>query len=126
MCGRTQRTALLWAAVVAVGLAACASRAAATPPHVTPSGVRFVFLHPSARSVALAASFNQWSTVSHVLARSGGSGLWTIVTPVPPGDHTFMFVVDGQQWVSPQAAEDYVDDGFGARNGVLVVRPVER
>ena len=53
------------------------------------------------------------------------NGRWSIVTPLPPGEHTFMFVVDGRQWVSP-AAEDYVDDGFGARNGVVVVRPSER
>ncbi len=34
----------------------------------------------------------------------------------------FMFVVDGKQWVSPPMAEDYADDGFGARNGIVVVR----
>ena len=125
MGGRTLRAALLWAAVVGVGLAACASRTTAPAPQVTPAGVRFVFTHSSARSVALAASFNQWSTVSHFMAPSA-SGRWSIVTPLPPGEHTFMFVVDGQQWVSPPAAEDYVDDGFGARNGVVVVRPSER
>lgn len=125
MGGRTQRAALLWAAVVGVGLAACASSSTATAPHVTPAGVRFVFIHSSAGSVALAGSFNQWSTGSHMLARSA-SGRWTIVTPLPPGEHAFMFVVDGEQWVSPPAAEDYVDDGFGARNGVVVVRPNER
>jgi len=123
--GRTRRAALLCAAVVGVSLAACVSRTTATAPQVTPAGVRFVFIHSSAGSVALAASFNQWSTVSHMLARSA-NGRWSIVTPLPPGEHTFMFVVDGRQWVSPPAAEDYVDDGFGARNGVVVVRPPER
>jgi 1,4-alpha-glucan branching enzyme len=122
---RTQRATLLWAAVLAVGLAGCAARSAAVP-QATPGGVRFVFFHSSARSVALVGSFNQWSTTSHALARSGGRGSWSIVTPLPPGEHTFMFVVDGRQWVSPPAAEDYVDDGFGARNGVVVVRPSER
>ena len=36
-----------------------------------------------------------------------------------------MSVVDGK-WVSPPFAEDYVDDGFGAKNGMVVVRPPER
>lgn len=118
--------ALLWAAVLGAGLVACAAHTTVGAPQLTPGGVRFVFIHPSARSVALAASFNQWSTTSHMLARPTGRGLWSIVAPLPPGEHTFMFVVDGRQWVSPPAAEDYVDDGFGARNGVVVVRPSER
>lgn len=125
MAWRTQRRTLLWAAVLGVGLAACATRSADVP-QATSGGIRFVFIHSSARSVSLAGSFNQWSTTSHLLARSGGRGPWSIVAPLPPGEHTFMFVVDGQQWVSPPAAEDYVDDGFGARNGVVVVRPSDR
>ena len=42
--------------------------------------------------------------------------------PLPPGEYLFMYIVDGTRWLSPPAAEDYVDDGFGAWNGVLVVR----
>jgi hypothetical protein len=34
-----------------------------------------------------------------------------------------MFVIDGTQWITPPLADDFVDDGFGARNGVVVVRP---
>jgi hypothetical protein len=36
-----------------------------------------------------------------------------------------MYVVDGK-WISPEMAEDFVDDGFGVKNGVVVVRPNER
>ena len=48
-----------------------------------------------------------------------------LVVALPPGEHAFMYVVDGAAWLSPPAAEDYVDDGFGSRNGVVVVRPTE-
>ena len=78
---------------------------------------------PEARSVALAGSFNLWSSASHQLVRNGARGLWTIVVPLPPGEHVFMYVVNGTQWISPPFAEDYMDDGFGAKNGVVVVRP---
>jgi 1,4-alpha-glucan branching enzyme len=88
----------------------------------TPAGVQFVLAHPAARSVAVAGSFNQWSASSHPLARSSGRGSWTATVLLPPGEHTFMYIVDGTRWVTPPAAEDYVDDGFGARNGVVVVR----
>jgi 1,4-alpha-glucan branching enzyme len=87
----------------------------------TQAGVRFSFRHESARQVAVAGSFNQWSATSHPLARSGRSGDWAVVVPLSAGSHAFMFVVDGTTWLSPPFADEYVDDGFGARNGVVVV-----
>ncbi len=101
----------------------CAGRIAPAAPIATPAGVRFVLMRPEARSVALAGSFNQWSATSYPLVRDGSRGLWTVVVPLAPGEHLFMYVVDGTEWVSPPLAEDYVDDGFGAKNGVVVVRP---
>jgi len=90
---------------------------------VTPAGVRFVLALPAAESVAVAGDFNRWSATASPLARQGSRGLWTIVVPLPPGEHLFMYVVNGTQWISPPLAEDYADDGFGAKNGVVVVRP---
>lgn len=90
---------------------------------MTRGGVRFSLLQPDARTVALAGRFNEWSATSHPLSRQP-SGAWTIVVELPPGEHPFMFVVDGQ-WLSPPVAEDYADDGFGKRNGIVVVRPDE-
>jgi 1,4-alpha-glucan branching enzyme len=109
--------------VAAIVNTSCAGRIAPAAPVATPAGVRFVLLQPAARSVALAGSFNQWSANLQPLAREGSRGLWTIVVPLPPGEHLFMYVVDGTRWISPPLAEDYVDDGFGAKNGVVVVRP---
>ena len=114
------------AILAALACATCASTLSPAAPVVTPAGVRFVMLHPEARSVALAGSFNHWSTSSHPLARTQASGVWTTVVALPPGEHLFMYVVNGEQWVSPPLAEDYVDDGFGSKNGIVVVRPRER
>ncbi len=75
-----------------------------------------------ASAVAVAGTFNQWSTSSHPLSRDPSSGTWTALVALAPGEHLFMYVVDGTEWLSPPAAEDYVDDGFGAWNGVVVVR----
>jgi len=111
-------------AAAAFGLAASVSCAATiAAPVVTPAGVRFVLRQETANSVALAGSFNEWSAASHPLARGTSRGVWTVVVALPPGEHLFMYVVNGTEWVSPPLAEDYVDDGFGARNGVVVVRP---
>jgi 1,4-alpha-glucan branching enzyme len=113
----------LAATVAAIVSASCAGRLASAAPVVTPAGVRFVLRQPAARNVALAGSFNEWSASSHPLAREGSRGIWMAVVTLPPGEHLFMYVVDGTQWISPPLAEDYVDDGFGAKNGVVVVRP---
>ena len=111
--------------VAMVAGVACASALAPAPPVVTPAGVRFVVAYPEARSVALAGSFNQWSTVTNPLAPSAVSGIWTTVVPLPPGEHLFMYVVDGDRWISPPQAHDYAEDGFGLKNGIVVVRPAE-
>ena len=104
-----------------VASASCAATIAA--PVVTPSGVRFVLMQAEASSVTVAGSFNQWSASAHPLARGSSRGLWTGVLALPPGEHLFMYVVNGSEWISPPLAEDYVDDGFGSKNGVVVVRP---
>ena len=41
---------------------------------------------------------------------------------LPAGEHLFMFVADGNRWITPPLADDFVDDGFGSRNGVVIVR----
>ena len=120
------RTTLVAAVLAAVVSASCAAAIPPGTPVLTAAGVRFVLVHPEARSVALAGSFNQWSASSHPLARERSRGLWLVVVALPPGEHLFMFVVDGTEWVSPPLAEDYMDDGFGSKNGVVVVRPMER
>jgi 1,4-alpha-glucan branching enzyme len=118
----TRRTALV--AMLAVVTLTCAPKAPSEMPAVIRGGMRFALAHPDARSVALAGSFNDWSTTSHRMVR-GSSGIWTIVVALPPGEHQFMFVVNDVEWITPPAAEDFADDGFGKRNGIVVVRPDE-
>ena len=120
------KTPLIPAIVAAIMSASCAGAIGPAAPIVTPSGVRFVLLEREARSVALAGSFNEWSTSTHQLVRNGSSGVWTVLVPLPPGEHRFMYVVDDTQWLSPPLAEYYVDDGFGAKDGIVVVRAKER
>ena len=100
----------------------CAGAIRPAAPIPTPAGVRFVVMNPAARTVALAGSFNGWSTSATPLFRNGKRGLWTVLVALPPGEHAFMYVVDGTQWMTPPLAEYYAEDGFGAKNGVVVVK----
>jgi 1,4-alpha-glucan branching enzyme len=90
-------------------------------PAITPAGVRFSVVHPDAQTVAVAGAFNQWSISSHMLIRDETRSVWTIVVPLPPGEHVFMYVINGTQWITPPMADDFVDDGFGSKNGVIIV-----
>jgi 1,4-alpha-glucan branching enzyme len=122
------RTGLARVAAIVLTLvgSSCAAATNASPPIVTPSGVRFSLGHAEAKSVALVGQFNQWSASSHPLSKDARSGMWTVVVPLPPGEHAFMYVVDGTQWITPPLADDFVDDGFGAKNGVVIVRAAEQ
>jgi 1,4-alpha-glucan branching enzyme len=117
-------TRLALAAAVAIVTVTCGPKAPVEMPAATVGGVRFRLAHPDAQSVALAGSFNEWSTTSHRMVRER-SGTWTIVVPLPPGEHLFMFVVNDAEWITPPVADDYAEDGFGKSNGIVVVRPNE-
>jgi 1,4-alpha-glucan branching enzyme len=116
-----------WLPLLLALTAASAACAARTPlaPAITADGVRFVLEQAGAHSVAVSGTFNEWSATSHPLALDGGRRRWTAVVALPPGEHLFIYVVDGA-WITPPYADDYMDDGFGSRNGVVVVPPAER
>jgi hypothetical protein len=85
--------------------------------------VRFELMAPGASSVALAGSFNSWSSAAITLVPSATPGMWTVTLPLALGSHEYMFVVDGQRWIADPTAHAQVDDGFGQTNSVIVVGP---
>lgn len=85
--------------------------------------VRFELPAPAAQAVSVVGSFNDWNPIGHRMAVSSATGLWTITLPLPSGEHQYLFVVDGEQWVPDPGAHAQVDDGFGMTNSVIVVGP---
>jgi 1,4-alpha-glucan branching enzyme len=84
--------------------------------------VRFTVLAPGAKKVFLVGSFNGWAKGATPMKAVGSSGLWSVDVPLKEGEYTFMYVIDDVRWVTPPLAEDFVTDGFGQTNGVVVVR----
>ncbi|MCG8469827.1 MAG: isoamylase early set domain-containing protein [Gemmatimonadetes bacterium] len=82
--------------------------------------VQFVLEAPEAQSVAVAGDFNDWSP-DIGLADPDGDGIWAGRVRLAPGVHKYMFLVDGQQWVTDPLAERYTEDGFGNRNAVIAI-----
>lgn len=90
-------------------------------PRPVPDGVRFTLLAPGAKNVFLVGSFNGWTKGATPMKAMAGDR-WAVIVPLKTGEYTFMYLVDGVQWVTPPQAEDFVTDGFGLTNGVVVIR----
>lgn len=84
-----------------------------------PAGTWFEVVVPGAQEVMLVGSFNDWSPVPLVAT---GSDRWSVELPLPPGEHEYLFLVDGEPYVPPDA-EQLRPDGFGGANAVIRVGP---
>lgn len=87
-------------------------------PH-EPKRVHFEFTSPTAGSVAIAGSFNDWQPNATTMIALG-QGRWAKDLALPPGDYEYCLVVDGQWTPDPMAAE-YVPNPFGGLNSIRKV-----
>jgi hypothetical protein len=74
---------------------------------------------PQAGSVKLAADFTDWEKSPLDMTKSEG-GVWHAVIPLPPGDHSYRFIVDGQ-WCDDPHPAFCVSNPFGTTNAVVTV-----
>lgn len=86
--------------------------------------VQFVIAAPEASTVALAGDFNEWNP-SIELSDPDLDGIWSARVALETGVHEYMFVIDGTEWRPDPHALSYVEDGFGQRNSVLAVAPLD-
>lgn len=115
------------AAVVFLAIGRDAQSTSAVPQArsaaAVPSGQRnitFTLVASGASSVAVAGSFNGWSTAATPLRRIG-KDTWAAEIPLGAGRYVYQFVIDGTRWVAdPRAPRDAGDD-FGASNSVVTV-----
>lgn len=88
--------------------------------------VQFVGRFPGAHSVHVVGTFNDWSTGALPLEDRDHDGVWRAVVVLPTGAYEYMFVVDGERWVPDHLADRLVDDDFGRKNSIVIVRPARR
>jgi 1,4-alpha-glucan branching enzyme len=81
--------------------------------------VRFEFTHPTATTVCVAGTFNQWQPEAKTL-HSSGVGHWWKETALAPGTYEYCLIVDGQ-WMPDPLARESVPNPFGGRNSILKV-----
>lgn len=100
----------------------CAQTIQPELPKPLAGGVRFTVLAREAKKVFVVGSFNGWVKGATPMKMVDASGLWSVDVPLKEGEYTFMYLIDGVRWLTPPLAEDFVTDGFGQTNGVVVVR----
>jgi 1,4-alpha-glucan branching enzyme len=84
-----------------------------------PVPVRFEFTHPTATTVCVAGTFNQWQPTAKPM-HPLGNGHWLKETAFVPGTYEYCLVVDGQ-WMPDPLARETVSNPFGERNSILKV-----
>jgi 1,4-alpha-glucan branching enzyme len=83
------------------------------------AGGRLIIVAPTAETVDAMGDFTDWQPTP--LVRTA-EGRWEYPRPVAPGVHQFNVRLGGGAWIVPNGASA-VDDGFGGRTGLVVVRP---
>jgi cyclomaltodextrinase / maltogenic alpha-amylase / neopullulanase len=70
-------------------------------------------------AVYLAGTFNDWNAGGMLMDK--GEGKWEIALLLPPGEHAYKFVADGN-WITDRARGDaFIDDEHGGENSVVIV-----
>jgi len=81
--------------------------------------IRFVYFDEEAETMAVAGDFSDWDPVDLTRETVDGKTVWTGMIPVVRGEHHYMFVKNGDEWVTDPLADVKRDDGFGNKNAVL-------
>ncbi len=76
----------------------------------------FRFTAPDARSVLLVGDFTKWQERAIPLHK-GRDGIWATTVELPPGKHTYRFLVDGE-WRDDPACTMRVANPFGSQDMV--------
>ncbi|SME95199.1 hypothetical protein [Desulfovibrio gilichinskyi] len=93
--------------------------------HSVPVRFEFASHSGSIKHVAVMGSFNSWSAESSRMRYDKERGVWVYETRLPPGDHEYVFLVNGVEVVPDPHADFSRKDGFGSVNSIKFVRSSE-
>jgi len=80
---------------------------------------RFVYIDKEAESVSVAGDFSDWNPIELTRQNLNGQQVWTGLVPMDRGEHRYMFIKNGEKWVTDPLAPVQQDDGFGNKNAVI-------
>lgn len=92
----------------------------------TTSGeVRITFELPAAieaNTANLCGDFNDWSRDTHPMRRRK-DGTFAATLRLPEGQYQYRYLLDGDRWVNDWNADDYLPNGYGSDNSVVIIPP---
>ena len=77
------------------------------------------FVHPTAKAVAIAGSFNDWRPEATAMIAMG-NGRWVKELALPAGTYEYLLVADGK-WMPDPSAKESVPNPFGGENSLVTV-----
>ena len=83
--------------------------------------VDVVFVAPAAATVSVVGDFNGWDPRRNPMTRGAEREAWRARLALPPGVYQYSFVVDGTVWEKDPQAKNFLADGFGGQNSVIIV-----
>lgn len=83
--------------------------------------LRFVYIDDEANSVSVAGDFNNWKPTELTKQTVNGKTVWTALVSMKHGEHDYMFVKNGEKWITDPLAPVQRDDGFGNKNAVIYI-----
>jgi hypothetical protein len=81
--------------------------------------LRFVYIDDEASSVAVAGDFSDWEPIELNRMQVNGEQVWSGIISMSRGEHNYMFIKDGSEWITDPMAPVTRDDGFGNKNAVV-------
>ncbi len=74
-----------------------------------------------AEQVSLVGEFNDWQ-VERTPMKKRKDGAWSVAMRLPNKSRfEYRFVVDGEEWVADEEADDFVPNPFGGKNSVVIL-----
>lgn len=81
--------------------------------------MRFVYFDEEADQIEVAGDFSGWDPIELRQEMIGERRVWTGLVPLQRGEHRYMFIRDGEEWLTDPLADVQQDDGFGNKNAVI-------
>lgn len=91
----------------------------AKTPKTAKKRINFNLNAPDAQEVILAGSFNEWNSTTRAL-KCDKKGVWRTWLNLPPGQHEYLFIVNGQ-WQEDPNSIDRQANPYGSFNSVVKV-----
>lgn len=92
-----------------------AEPSAALHPYI----VRIGYFNPEAREVSVAGTFNDWEPHETPLTRDS-LGDWSVEISLPPGEHRYRLIVDGE-WCDDPMAQRMEPNPYGTFDSIILV-----